>query len=365
MDFYQDLLFDGFPRKGGTPRKFTLFNRDHFDYLVSDVNNYSNVYCSISRMPPSGPYSDKVSFDLDAKIADYITDSGVPEPVLFREMRESQYLRQRILKPVAEDMNKLAQTAVAEEIPAVGVYTGLGVHVHFLYQEAQRPTNEMLSTANKFVSELGLETSDSQVIGDIVRILKIPNTKRWSEGDFCGIWTVPMTRDEMMMFGPGDLLEISRNPRVPPVSGLQDDRPEMQVYEDYLRRTGGTVPHIPLAEEGNISDDSEFILEEVLHLPPCIEERALTNNPHHKVRYNLAIHLFNAGFTKSEAHDIIRGLKWSNYDPEMTKKQLKSIWHGNKTDNSCRTLYSEGLCRRLEAPRDCRTYGWKGGNQFW
>lgn len=363
MQPYQRLLFSGFPRDIGVPSRFSVFTADHFDRVVSKANDSSNVYCSISRLPVTGPETDKVFFDLDAKAESM---ESMHESEQFRRMREDSDVAEQVLGDVVDDMQTLATASIEDDIPIIGIFSGKGVHIHQMYQTTKNPGNELLSIGNKYTQELDMETVDVRVF-EPLRITKIPNTQRFHDGKKTGVWTVPLTANEMAEIGVSELLEWSKAPRHPPMDPAllnESQRPEMEVYDDYLRRTGGNVPERPMGEIGDIPGDVEDIVEQFIDLP-CVRERVLTRDPDHEIRLNFVVMLFNYGFSKSEVHDIIRKLSWANYDPEMTKKQIQSIWRNKYADMSCRGLMERGFCVRSENPQDCPTYGWSGGTQLY
>lgn len=362
MEPSQRVLFSGFPRHIGVPSQFSIFTEEHFDRVVQQANSHSNVYASISRLPPTGPETDKVFFDLDGK-SDSI--DHLPEVEQFKIMRNDPDVADSVLGDVVEEMQELTRASIDEGIPVVGTFSGKGVHIHQLYQTAKIPENELLSIGNKFVTELDLEMVDEQVF-EPMRITKIPNTQRFDEGEETGVWTVPLTAEEMLTATVGDLLEWSKSPRKPsiPLSLLSEmNRPEMEVHEDYLSRSGANYPERPVGEETmEIPDDAEWIVNDLIDVP-CVRERILTRDPHHKIRQNFAVMLFNYGFSIEEAHKVIRKLGWKDYDPEMTKKQLKNIYRNKYADMSCQWLFDQGFCVHKENPPSCPTYGWSGGHQ--
>lgn len=368
MDTWQRTLYGSFPRDLGTPNRFSVFTPKHFDRAVTKANQRSNVYASISQLLPEGPVCDKVFFDLDAK-APALDD--LTEPEQFAVMRDDRTVAESVLGEVVEDMRALARRSMAEGIPIVGLFSGMGVHVHQLYQPKLNPADELRSIGNKYTSELDLQTVDSTVF-EPMRISKIPNSRRMEDGEMTGIWTVPLTASEMADATAQELLEWSAEPRRSdtdlPASFLNhDQRPELTVQEEYLRVTGDRATSQELAEpiEFEGGEDGEWtavdIVEEFISLP-CVRERVLTYNPDHKIRWDFAVLMFNYGFTKHELHDIIRELGWKDYDREKTMQQLDNIWEHNYADMSCATLMAEGYCTRQDAPTACPTYGWSGGN---
>lgn len=375
MEPTQRLLFGHFPREIGVPRRFTAFSERHFDDIVERLGaNGLNAYASLARFDPK-PRCDKVSFDLDS-LAKRETGDGWSHPLIPRQADDSEVIdmmrtdpdvADAVLGGVVEDVRALATATADDGIPAVGVYTGFGVHFHQLYQEAENPRNEMLTTANKYNEECDLDTLDQVPVGDVKRIMRIPNMQRFDDGEPCPLWTVPLTHGEMLMMTVEDLIEWSTMPRELPFDASLPSRhlrPEMESHDDYLEQCGYIAPQLPVPEASDhtYSEEAEWFLEQYVPLP-CIRERALTPSPDHKVRQQVAVHLFNAGCSVQRALDIIRGLNWRNFDSATTRKQLEQIWETGYADSACKTLKEQGYCVRLDDPKSCETYGWFGGNR--
>lgn len=379
MDFISRVLFGRFPREAGIPRRFTLFSEDHFDDFLDRAAEHShNTYATLAHFDPV-PRCDKVSFDLDSPAKAGTGSAGdwdhpdIPSHAGDSEvidlMRADPDLADEVLGPVVEDMRELAAESIADDIPTVGVYTGFGIHVHQLYQETRNPREEMLTTANKFADELDLASLDRKPVGDVKRIMRIPNAQRFDGDEPCGLWTIPLSAEEMRGFGPQDLLEWSSTPRHSfsrAALAARHSRPEMTVHEDYLYQSGYTAPQRPLEEDidHDLHGEAEYWVRQYIAMP-CVRERALQPDPDHKTRLQVAIHLFNAGCSPERTLEIIRGLNWSDFDTKTTRKQLKQIWNHGYADASCSTMREEGYCVRLDDTLGCETYGWCGGQAEW
>lgn len=364
MDPVDKLLFTPFPRDGATPSRFTLFSRDHYDLFKRQCDDQKvNPYVSMSHFVRSVPVTDKIVYDFDAKPDEYVPDDWSDAKTLVQMQRDEE-LAHDILSDVVEDVRKIVQASQEEGIPTVGVYTGFGVHVHQLYEWEPSPKRELTSTATKYREELDLQTLDPRPIGDVQRIVRLPNTQRYENDKPTGIYTVPLRSDEMASLTSSSLIRMSSRPRQLNVSE-PDSRPSLTVYEEYVGQGRTPVPHRPTrGADQDRAEDAEFIIEEMIPMP-CIEERALSKSPRHKVRFNVAVMLFNLGYEPQEVYEVIRGLNWTDFEPEMTKKQLKQIWQTGYSESSCETLRVEGLCVREDNPESCPAYGRRGQECQW
>lgn len=370
----EELLFGKFPRDAGTPSRFTLFSPHHYNEFLHLCKGKYNLYCSISWNDiERGWISNKISFDLDTPSKDetgtvrherFNTDMNEKERIS-RMMNDSE-IANDILGPVVDDMNTLAKQLLDDEIPCVGIFTGFGVHIHLIYEETESPYKEMKSTVNRYRKILGLETVDMKPIGDIMRIMRIPNCRRICSvtKEPTDVWTVPLTITDMVSYNADDVIASASSPQdFPPSNPAFNEElwPEMEVFEEYLK-TESESETKPFDEDMiAVNDDFlEYYLADLIKMP-CVYERAMTANPDHPIRIELAIMMFNLGFNVDSVHSIIKQLDWLDYKPRMTEKQLRQIYRRKYASKGCKGMREDGYCTRSDEPKKCPAYGWKGG----
>lgn len=373
MDTIQRELFGRFPRSVGNPHQWIVHSPEELEVFLDYNNGSRNCYSSICYFPPGKVVGDKVSYDLDSPKKDTGFYDVEGDHIKVEIMRDEPDKADEVLGNVCDEAGHLAKESMKNGIPVVGVFTGMGIHVHQLFQEEENPMDAITSTAMKVIDDLNLDTVDGVPVGDVQRIMRIPNCQRIHvEGLYeekervpCDLFTVPLSSEELIEFGPQELLEISKGPREIDLEYLPD-RPEMRIFDDYLDE------HVQQRESRNLEIGmDEFEDEEVAQMAkkllkmPCMYERVIQPNPGHEVRRNLAVMLFNIGFDVDQAEAFIRRLKWRDFNPKITKKQLQHIWKNGYADMSCRTMQTKGLCTRQEDPHSCPTYGWSGGSAEW
>ena len=387
-----DVLYGKFPRAVGVEtmkgdrellRQFPTHSRSEFDVFRERVRGVKDPYASISWEDwDHTHYLDKVSIDLDSPLKnDWEEHTGrdPPDDVKISLMRENDELARNVLDPVLEDGRKIAERAREQEIPALGVFSGFGLHVHLLFQEtSERLEDKLETTALKWVRELNLDTLDGQVSGDYQRVLRIPNSKRMAgsvdDARFTGLYTIPLSRDELETATATGLLERSRTPREDSRFEIpaNDDRPVMEVHEDFLRQSPDYEEVDGQREVGeNILDTDDgdrlldFFLREWLRMP-CMYERIKQSKPDRFVRFNCAVLLFNVGFDPVDVSNIFRRIGWVDYDRDVTMNQLEHIYKSGYADASCEKIRKKGLC--VLDQRDwerCPCYEWSGGRAEW
>lgn len=398
MDASQKALFGNFPRALGVTkdygglRQFVVHSAGEFDVFAEAVNGTRNAYASISWRPVSGDIKlDKVTLDFDTPAKpDWPMFSGEkpPDDEIVARMRNDADVADAVLGEVFQDASTLAERAIEDDIPLIGVFSGMGLHAHLLYEETdERLPKKLGTTARKFVGDLNLNTADPKVglNGDQKKVVRVPNFERIdvTDGgdDFrpCSVFTIPITREELADgISPSAALETARAPRRIDPEIDDSERPEMQVHDHYVSDFSEDQQEEQKGVEQSVLDDDEndqylaFLLKKWLGMP-CMYERIQQPEPDHRIRQNFAVMMFNLGFEKEEVHEIIQQIGWVDYDYETTKHQLDQIYRRGYSDMTCASLRQKGLCTVHEDEKephtddhtDCPTYGWSNGRVEW
>lgn len=365
MDKAQKILFDGFPRFVGNPNQFCVFDEKTFDLFVENNEGEANCYARISTLSRTGtPMLDRVFLDLDGEVHEDMT-----EKEMVRQLREDSEFRASVLGAVCEDAQSVAELCREHSIPLVGVYTGKGIHLHAFYEERESPERELVSNTEWMIDEAGVSTFDRAVLGDVKRLCRVPNCRRF-DGVLMSptdLWTVPLSQRELESITPKKLAEWSREPRQiekpgesrPPFFVRQDEEYEPSVEPEKVERE-------PLGvAEAELNEKMEKWVADLLQLP-CLYERIKTNNPAHSVRLASAIMMYNAGLERQDIVEVFSRFGWADFSPKKTRKFLKSIERKGYASMSCATLQSKGLCVFEQGSREeeCDKFGYSGGDSF-
>jgi len=368
MDDSQKLLFGEFPRLVGSPEQFPVFDEGSFDAFVEHSEGEANCYSRISWLANTGDWLlDRVFLDLDGHVSEPLTDTEV-----VGKLRRDEEFRQSVLGDVVTDVRTIAEFAREQSFPVVGVYTGKGVHVHLLTEPRRNPEQELRTNQKWLVDECELETFDRQVLGDVKRLSRVPNCRRYDPkvSDSTSLFTVPLSLEEMSGITAKELVEWSKSPRQIEEPG--ESRPPLFTREEYLESYDPTdvrsVEPVDVGEQSydELTEQIEEWLKEVLQLP-CMYERIVTRNPAHPVRFNVAIMLFNVGMTPEDVVEVYSRLGWHDYDPSITRQFAKQIYESGYADMSCASIQEKGLCvfQRDERSDECDAFGYPGGQQEW
>lgn len=387
MDDAQEALFGQAPRRVGTPEQHWAFTPRQVEVFIESVNGRRNAYGTLGWFDSSeGTVVQSVLYDFDSTAKSELTgetwhiwDEDPADDEVISMMRRHPDVAHDVLGDVVDEVRELALRSREDNIPVLGVFSGFGVHVHQLFEPTADPKTAMLTTANRYIDKLNLDTPDPAVLGQPGRLCRLPNCERMAgtttgdgvtDGRSTGLYTVPLSGSEMESLTVDWLLDVSASPRDVTVPA-PSERPEMPVWDEYRTGSEGaaeTPPPRPLhPEETDVADDDDlrWFLENTLKMP-CMVERLIDHpNPPHKVRVNCTVLLLNAGFDPETVVAIFREVNWVDYDEEITRKMVHSIARNPVNEMNCSTLRSNRLCVRTEDPESCSCYGWSGGEPEW
>lgn len=364
MEPVTELLFEPLPRFVANPRQWLVYDEESFDLFKQHNDGSADCYSRISWINTQGEYElDRVFLDLDAEIDGSITDSE-----MVTSLHASKSNAEDLLDRVVADVRSIADLLYEESIPAVGIYTGKGVHIHALYEPRVDPKEELRSQTNWILDQADVDTFDRQVHGDTKRLCRVPNCRRYDSrlDKPTDLFTVPLERREMRDITAGELAEWSKQPRSIELPG--ESRPPLLTHPDYQvdDRAEQSVDveskSVGTYNGSYVDKDVEKWIQSILKLP-CLAERIVTRNPSHHVRLGAGIVLLNQGLTINEIVDVFRQLNWADWSAEVTRKQLKSIKREGYSEMSCAKLQSKGLClwSPNERGEECDHYGFRGG----
>jgi len=241
MNNAQRFLFGEFPRtvaskKRGELKQHFVHSESEFDLFFDYLSDERDLYSSICTFDPEvDPVVGDVAFDFDSPMKETYWSDSIPENEKIQRMREDESVAEAILGDVWSDTRSLVEKCLEEGIPVITVFSGMGIHCHVLYKPQFKPEDKKISTSKWLIEECDLDTWDRQILTDLRRVLRIPNSKRFEYGEFTGVYNIPITEREVMENSIHDLLERSKNPKdIPDYSRYKiRNRPEMEMKEGY------------------------------------------------------------------------------------------------------------------------------------
>lgn len=369
-------IFDGFPRtvasaSDGRLHQHFVHSQSEFDQFFKSMRGERSLYSSICRFRSDMRHVlPNVPFDFDSPMKDSAFPNDMHGSEKYRIMLEDDDKAHEVLGEVWDDVCSLVSLCQEKGVPVISVFSGMGVHCHVLFQERVEPVKEKISISNWLIDEADLGTYDRQIVTDTRRVLRVPNSHRFDAGEPTGIWCIPLTEKEVLQNTLEELLERCSSPKSIPEKDRYEhqNRPEMQVVEGYEESEEDYRGIVDI--DGDIDDVpemAEWIVRNCIDTP-CVAERFLGSNPHHMVRFNGVVSLYQSGFKPDEVRDIIRKMNWIDYDEGITRKMTDQIWNRKYSENKCSTLQRLGLCVQSpefenhgDEPKDCETYGYTSG----
>lgn len=298
------------PRYGN---QFKVFNREQIVKYLKLFNGTFNCGISISSFVDNEPHLLYLPFDFDSKSLD---------------------------KPLEEAItlyNRIVEQGYRVSLQESG-FKGYHVLVSTIPKYYSR--FQILSTQTMYKNNLNLSTCDTQIFGDIRRLIRIPGTchcgkftklngewKRLGEGSYCRV----------LDFTDGNLLDI-------------DD----VIYEDKSSR----INKLSSINGNSFGDVTR-------HPIPCVEEclKHYKDEDGHReppqlIRYSYVVYELKKGKSPEEIFDTLKSkfgrgqeFEWYDWDDRITSYQINHINNNQGYKPlKCETLKSMGFCLYNKCP---------------
>jgi len=203
----------------------------------------------------------------------------------------------------------------------IPVFSGQkGFHIYVLMKPWRPPNTE---TARAVLRDIQVKlagsftTADRHVFGDVRRLVRFPNTL--NKTNYC----VPLPYD----FTSWTIEEIIRYAKEPHnIDYNIRDIPGIEAFidevHDYIGEDTGKLT--PLHDFYDMPPRLHLIKELIR---PCVFEAVTTDpEPPHIVRMALVTELMYYGWSRDSIYELIKSLKWRDFDPKTTKYQIDQIF---------------------------------------
>ena len=336
-----NIIFGRFPRVLGlkSKSKFRRIKINSFEELVSYIYKYNSIADLYSSIYDLFYGIDKIVFDLDSP---NIQDAYVDTCLLVDKLK-------------------------SDKIPYLIVFSGQkGFHVYALFKYWRPPNKDTAIVANRalyhyFLSEVNLKTVDVKLIGDVSRVIRIPNTKHTKTGRYA-IPLPPSMCDELTV---SDIISMSRDPKPIIIAHgvLRDPREYIDLSSMYAREYA-TAEKLDLAGHSIPKTKREVIEMLKPIIRPCILYIVSRDpEPPHDIRTYFVEELVWLGYSVDEIVDIIRRLNWIDLNERITRYHVNKIYEkivkeGRLFPPTCKTLRDKGYCLRDKCPTGEWYYWW-------
>lgn len=238
------------------------------------------------------------------------------------------------------DAGEIINRAKNEGVSYIPVFSGRrGFHLYLLFNSIQSPNIEtgryIVETAQRYFS-VGVKNVDSQIIGDIRHLIRIPNTHHEKSNCYCTY--LPL---DFIDWEPSEIVDWAKEPHDIHYA-LGKNEVELRNFINIIGRVERETfdlkkPDLP---QHKIPRDVRGMLEGLIR--PCLINE-IFNDPNHKIRTELAVELKLLGYGASSIVEIISRLGWKNFDRKTTEYQIRRICEGDLKPMTNKTLRRERL----------------------
>ena len=297
-------LFTRFPREVGLYRKIVKSYRAFRDYIIKN-NGVNDCYTSLYDINFT---IDKVFFDFDGKGA-------------------------------LETAKTLYEHLYTKGYPVIPVITGKkGFHIYLLVKPDGYTKRDLtIASYSILYSVFGEElppSVDTHVLGDIRRLVRIPNTLRPPENlTWCS-------------YLPPDFHEL-RESEIYSYQKAPHDfeyplRP-LPSLSEFINKEIKLPPYDDVQEQNNFScGKADSLILECLR--PCLAKLITLRNPPHYARVAVTVDLLNAGFTDKQILEFFKTLNWIDFKEPVTLRYIKALRRHKYRPYSCKKLKILGAC---------------------
>ena len=227
-----------------------------------------------------------------------------------------------------------------------------GFHIYIFtknYNYLKNPKNSLLNSHNYFIKELNLKVNgngnsdvDSHILGDVARLMRIPNTLHLESNLYC----IPITTEDLIL-GKNYILNKAKS------QNFNFTFYGKELF-DISKFDNGIINHIPplifkVKEKVEISIDKQKLLNE---LPPCLQNILIQPYIYWNQRFHLLKYFQDSGYSDFEIESIMKIFtdgkvhpvkKTNNWNIDIMNVQNRYL-RRNKSFFSCKKIKGEMLC---------------------
>ena len=311
-------LFYPFNRSVGLYRS-PIQTYEQFREYIDRNNGIRDCFASVYS---SDGYIDKIFFDIDSKTH-------------FSSVRDSAVM--------------LYQHLTSKGYRCIPVFSGRkGFHIHLLLKreqyDSQAKAKSLLKSASISIiaDAFGIEVSkllngelsryvDPTTIGDVSRIMRIPNTLRPPQND---LWCVPLPESFPSM-SESELTKYAKEPHI--LDYTNQERPRLKdLASSVIDKIDIKEQHKAFVNPG-VACDALVVDDVVKHVVrPCLYNRIHDANPSHTVRLAMSADMLNLGYSQEQVVDYFSRLGWVDFNRRRTADAVKQC--SGLNSYSCKTL---------------------------
>lgn len=337
MDKVIEWMFHSTPRYVGNPRQTLVENEYEITSYMAANSGFNPCFIGVYQ----NAIIDKVFFDIDYASID---------ETLKVAQKMFQYCKDLGIKHVIPNWSG-----------------SRGAHIYPLFKPEihEDPVYLLRNFSYGVINETGtyymdkgkkVPYADTRVIGDLRRLCRYPNTQRVSEGGTpLGSYCIPLDPARFMDMDISEVLDLARTPQLNikynftvPTNSLKSVATFHVDYSEFKSSNFIEIEEDIVGDSPHTETGKARALIKNIIKRPCISKFLCTNNPPDLIRVAAVIELQKLGYKPNFIFNRLASLNWHDFDPDITKYQLSSIYKKGLTPMSKRSLNDAGLCLNPE-----------------
>jgi len=236
------------------------------------------------------------------------------------------------------DLKKVVEYCVTNKISHASYFSGRGFHL-YIYVEKNfafdylSPNMAIRNFVNKMIDRLGVNP-DRQVIGDLMRVSRLPNTMNTKTKLFC----IPITVEEVLNYELDDLKKLGKKQR-----SIDNLAPGNKIdLKNFDEQTGPkcTISYTPKGV--NCVDFGD-------NIPHCVKSALANGEPGYQQRYLIITALRDLAYSKEEVEEILKKYLSEEKFYHCVEEEAQLDYLFDRQEllfPSCDTIQAQGYCIR-------------------
>lgn len=287
---------DGCYRRFGNPFQVNVYNTIELENLIRENDGLNPCFVSVCQYDPE-PFLNAVPFDFDGSSS-------------------------------IEDIVKIIDVSEKLKLGSfIAVCSGGGYHFYLKVAKHHYDKDILRNFQFDIIQMLDLTSADYQIVGDIKRLMRIPNTINEKYGVRSSI---------IYSFNTSNILDLYLWEHDSSNNHCSCRYVEENFNDEY---------------DDDDDDDDENLVSE-LHSYPCLSYWTRSIEPPHLIRAWYVIMKIIQGLTDDEIVEDLKSKNWKDWNENYTRYQISFTRKGKYKMPKCSTIKKYGYCS--EGIHKCR-----------
>jgi len=319
-------LLSEFPRHFATPRRRLVKTETDFYDLVNRYNGKTSIYFSVYGVDVNGKFEnaniDKIAWDFDGELA-------------------------------LDHCRKLAAYCLQEDLKFSIYFSGMkGFHLYILstnYEDLKSPKESLYNAHKHFEKTVGVE-NDQHIVGDVARIMRIPNSYHVKGKRYC----IPLTLKELNK--PLDEIKKLASKQQPRILWYGSKLLDMKQFDFANPSAKKFYEDVELKDYNYVVELDDKIVD---RFHPCVKQwlydaKNNTEGCNYEQRYLFAVYCAGRGYPPSLTDSLAKEyfgkkkVKSGHRNAYEHFKAVSVLRYAYAKDNvvpNCATLIKKGFCK--------------------